>query len=66
MFSGVRGEEVGDGNELRGYNKRNNKNPKFLHLKDIKIADTEKEKVKGMWEGENSWMFAPYILEGRN
>lgn len=51
-FSGVRGEEVGDGNELRGYNRENNKSPKFLHLKDIKIVDTGEKKGKKRNVGE--------------
>lgn len=46
MFSGVRGEEVRAGNELREYNRENNKSPKFLHLKDIKIVDTGEKKEK--------------------
>lgn len=46
IFSGVRGEEVGNGNELRECNRENNKIPLIVHLKNIKIADKEEEKEK--------------------
>lgn len=46
MFPGVRGEELGNGNELREYNRENNKSPRIFHLKDIKTADKGEEKEK--------------------
>lgn len=46
MFSAISGEEVGDGNELRGYNRENNKSPRIFHMKGIKIAGKGEKKEK--------------------